>query len=536
MAQLKTLVARFFREIADFDPTSALAMGVQGREGQVADLSPSRVRRHLRELNRLQKDLRDIPHPSKGSADWVDWKLLHSEIQLRKYYWGPDGRHVRNPTLYVGEWVYGLWYLLLRLPHGRPMVKAALSRLDLSYEILLAAKENLQEVPKLWIKIAKEETQGYLQFLPVIQKVLLRISPEKKNEIQKVLEKAKKVARDFIRHLEKIQRGASKTFAVGERRFNFLLKHYHHYDITASGLMRVGKRNLDLIEEELKRQAEKMDPKRPWNKLVQEVKKTHPPRNGLLKTYRQEVSRLKRFLRKKDLVSFPKGERLRVVETPVFSRSTVPFAAYIDPPMFHGANRGTFFVTPPAGKTKQAIEASLSEHNLASIRVTALHEGYPGHHLQFAIQKIGSRTLPRIYHCSSFYEGWSLYCEEMMYENGYYDEETRLLQLRDQLWRACRVLIDVGLQTETLSYAEAVDFLSKKTQMSSAGAAGDVNWYSMSPTVPQSYLTGMLKILSLREKMKEREGPKFSLKRFHDRLLKNGAIPLALAEVRMGLA
>ncbi|MDX1387295.1 MAG: DUF885 domain-containing protein, partial [bacterium] len=449
---------------------------------------------------------------------------------------GPDGRHIHNPTLYVGEWVYGLWYLLLRMPRGRPMVKAALSRLDQSVEVLEAAQQNLREVPALWLKIAKEEVRGYLQFLPVIQKELSRISPEKRTEIKKVAKRAEEVAHHFIRHLSKLQRGAPKDFAVGEKRYNFLLKHYHHYDLTATGLMRLGKRYLDIIEEKLERQAASIDPKRPWVKLVQDIKKKHPSRKKLLSIYREELRRLKGFLKRKDLVSFPRVEQLRVVETPVFSRSTVPFAAYIDPPMFSGANRGTFFVTPPAGKSKKAIEESLSEHSFASLRVTALHEGYPGHHLQFAIQKLSSRILPRIYHCSSFYEGWSLYCEEMMYENGYYDEETRLLQLRDQLWRACRVLIDVGLQTKALSYGQAVNFLSTKTQMSPAGAAGDVNWYSMSPTVPQSYLTGMLKILSLREKMKNKEGSNFSLKKFHDRLLKNGAIPLALAEVRMGLA
>jgi len=164
------------------------------------------------------------------------------------------------------------------------------------------------------------------------------------------------------------------------------------------------------------------------------------------------------------------------------------------------------------------------------LRVTSLHEAYPGHHLQFAKQKNAPGTMMKIFHCSSFFEGWALYCEEMMYEQGYYDAPTRLIQLKDKLWRACRILVDVNIQRGEWSDEEAVSFMARELKMARASARADVNWYTMSPTIPQSYFSGMLRIKALREKVQKKQGAKFSLKKFHDDFLQFGAIPIPLVE------
>ncbi|MGH7830071.1 MAG: DUF885 family protein, partial [Candidatus Binatia bacterium] len=166
--------------------------------------------------------------------------------------------------------------------------------------------------------------------------------------------------------------------------------------------------------------------------------------------------------------------------------------------------------------------------------VTSLHEGYPGHHLQFAKQFHARGAMMKIYNCSSFYEGWALYCEEMMYEQGYYDEETRLFQLKDKLWRACRVVVDVGMHLEKISDAQAVNFLVKEAHLSRPSARADVNWYTQRPTVPQSYLTGMLRLKALRSRYFKRH-PRASLKQFHDAVLRFGAIPIPMVEKALNL-
>ncbi|MCC6273529.1 MAG: DUF885 family protein, partial [Deltaproteobacteria bacterium] len=92
------------------------------------------------------------------------------------------------------------------------------------------------------------------------------------------------------------------------------------------------------------------------------------------------------------------------------------------------------------------------------------------------------------------------------------------------------VIVDVNLHTRAMSDAEAVRFMARELKMSPVSARADVNWYTMRPTVPQSYLTGMLRLKVLREKLKKRWGAKFSLRKFHDAVLRCGAIPIPLLE------
>ncbi|MBI3736864.1 DUF885 family protein, partial [Candidatus Sumerlaeota bacterium] len=99
----------------------------------------------------------------------------------------------------------------------------------------------------------------------------------------------------------------------------------------------------------------------------------------------------------------------------------------------------------------------------------------------------------------------------------------RLLQLHDALWRACRIVIDCGLQTGKMNYRQACQFLQDEVGFTRARAEGDVNWYTSSPTVPMSYLLGKMELLRLKRQRVDRGG--WTLKQFNDWVLRFGAIP-----------
>jgi uncharacterized protein (DUF885 family) len=116
------------------------------------------------------------------------------------------------------------------------------------------------------------------------------------------------------------------------------------------------------------------------------------------------------------------------------------------------------------------------------------------------------------------------------------DPRVRLFQLKDQLWRACRVVIDVKLHTGSMSFDEAVRMLVETAHLERPNAIGEVKRYTQSPTQPLSYLVGKQQIMDLRGAEQARLGSAFELRRFHDRLLSFGSIPLALIEPRMAPA
>jgi uncharacterized protein (DUF885 family) len=169
--------------------------------------------------------------------------------------------------------------------------------------------------------------------------------------------------------------------------------------------------------------------------------------------------------------------------------------------------------------------------------VTALHEAYPGHHLQHVLaNRVKGHKLRHLFPSSSFAEGWALYCEEMMYAQGFYaDDRARLLQLKDLIWRACRVIIDVGLQTGRMGFNEATDFLVRKAHIERSNAVAEVRRYCASPTQPMSYVAGMVQILELLEDYRADKGGSFDLREFHDEVLSHGTIPIELVRMEMGI-
>jgi uncharacterized protein (DUF885 family) len=130
---------------------------------------------------------------------------------------------------------------------------------------------------------------------------------------------------------------------------------------------------------------------------------------------------------------------------------------------------------------------------------------------------------------SLFAEGWALYCEQMMGEQGYYaDPRTRLFQLKDMLWRGARVVIDASLHTGQMTFDEAVNLLVDEAKLARSQAEGEVRRYTMTPTQPMTYAMGKHAILELRK-----EHAKLPLREFHDKVLSHGTIPLALVKRAM---
>jgi uncharacterized protein (DUF885 family) len=161
--------------------------------------------------------------------------------------------------------------------------------------------------------------------------------------------------------------------------------------------------------------------------------------------------------------------------------------------------------------------------------IVALHEAYPGHHLQLVHANGHPSRLRRFFTNNVFCEGWALDCEQLMRDLGFIGSPIgHLMQLRDQLWRACRVVIDAGLHTRGMTVEEAVRWLVEEARLEEPNAISEVKRYTTSPTQPMSYLIGKREVLRLRDEYRGRVGDGFTLRAFHDALLSHGTIPPAL--------
>jgi uncharacterized protein (DUF885 family) len=232
----------------------------------------------------------------------------------------------------------------------------------------------------------------------------------------------------------------------------------------------------------------------------------------------------------KRLTPFPPGETLDVVRTPAFDRSRTPYAAYLMPGPFDAVQRGLFYVTcVEPGDSAEARRATRLGHNLHSIPIITAHEAYPGHHLQLCWANRAKTRLRKLADSPVLAEGWGLYCEEMMYEQGFFtDPRSRLFQLKDATWRAARVVLDCRLHTGEIEFDGAVEFLVQEAGIEPPNAEGEVRRYTTSPTQPMSYAVGKQALLDLRSEVQALKKDGFDLHDFHGTVLQAGTMPVGL--------
>jgi uncharacterized protein (DUF885 family) len=225
------------------------------------------------------------------------------------------------------------------------------------------------------------------------------------------------------------------------------------------------------------------------------------------------------------------------VPTPSFLAPLIPFAAYEPPPLHLAGQAGRFYVTLPEASTPpEAIARQLREHCVHAIPALVAHEAYPGHHLQLSTAHRLRSQVRRHLWTPIMVEGWAVYCEQLMAETGYYaTAEARLFQLVNLLWRAVRIVLDVGLHTRGMTPAEAVQYLTDHLPMERRHAEAEVRRYCAYPTYQLSYAVGRRELLQLRHDYRERAGGDFSPRRFHDELLSYGGLPVSLARWGMGV-
>ena len=226
-----------------------------------------------------------------------------------------------------------------------------------------------------------------------------------------------------------------------------------------------------------------------------------------------------------DLVTIPDDERIEVVATPEYLRNVIPFAAYFSPAPFDRDAKGIYIVTPSVDGDPNAMR----EHNLASISNTSIHEAYPGHHLQLDVARRHPSLTRLMADAPEFVEGWGMYSELLMREQGFDDDPRfRVMIHTDAIWRACRIILDVRLHRGEIGLDEATDFMVEHTSFERPNARGRGRAGTRTGRpIRCRTCSGRTLLLQLRADEGARLGDAFSLKGFHDALLRNGSLPIS---------
>lgn len=198
------------------------------------------------------------------------------------------------------------------------------------------------------------------------------------------------------------------------------------------------------------------------------------------------------------------------------------------------ASRGAFYMPPPDNRTPGTyfLTSVVKQQPLYNLEALSLHEAVPGHHLQNAIaMELDVPEFRRTLNHSAFSEGWGLYSERLGKEAGFYqDPYSDFGRLGYEMWRAVRLVVDTGIHAFGWSRQQAIDYLRARTALTDKAVADQIDRYISWPGQALSYKIGELKIRELRAKAEKVLGDKFDIRGFHDTVIGQGSLPIAVLE------
>ena len=537
MASVDDLCRSYLDLKYHFDPAAASSAGLVSHDARLGRFDAETTREHLSALRAVAGAIEELESDDLQAE--IDRTALLGEIRSSAFRLEHERPHVRNPAFWLSHVFQGLYAILSRRNGaiaGR--APAALERLRAIPGFLATARDSLDEPPAVFVDTALGMLGGGGELVVQLVAALDPEVPKLRADFQDAAGKALEALKRFGTALRgEIEPAADPhAFAVGEEQFSRRLHHEHALVAGAPELWRYGLHLQEETEAELAALASRLDGGS-WREIVEELRGDAPEPEALLGVYRAELDRAHAFVADRDLVSVPR-DPVDVVPTPGFMLALVPFAAYEPPPIFLSHQTGRFYVTPPdPGSPPETLARQRRGHCRHAIPAMVAHEAYPGHHLQLVTAQGLASEVRRHVWTPVMVEGWALYCEQLMDEAGYYEEdEARLFRLVNLLWRAIRIVLDVGLHTRGMSPAEAVDYMVEHLPIERASAEAEVRRYCAWPTYQLCYAVGRRELLRLREAYQERAGGDFSHRRFHDELLAYGGLPVSLARWGMDLS
>lgn len=524
-AQFEGLLDEYFENTLAEHPIAATYAGLREGEGKLGRADLRHEERWERQRQKTLQKLDQIAPRELTSEQHLDRMALRSQL-LRECEDFARRRHTLDP----GALDTLLGILLREVQRGEDEPKRAAANirglLRDTPKFLEQSASLIDRPERVWRKVMEQTAEGAPALFSAVRAFLEKHSEPRDTTLIQSAERAVKRYRDTVCARPLAPAG---SFAIGPELTQRRVRDQLGLDYTLGEIESLAMAEVARINELLAQECRRFGRKARPEEIIAEARAAWNPGADLLSVYQAETNRVAEAFRVAHAVTFPNGDELRVRPVPDFMRHLFPTAAYLSPGAFEKRQRGTFWVNDLSVTKTSEAEKKCERQQHFGLSLTCAHEAYPGHHLQFVLSNQHPRRWRRLFAHAVFYEGWTLWCEQMMVDLRIDRSKwIRVQQLHDALWRAHRILVDLRLQTGRYSYDAAVRHMMKHLGFTRARAEADVNWYTASPTVPMSYWLGRLENERLRQRLITGRG--WTLRRFNDWLLSHGTLPQAWLE------
>jgi len=535
-APFSLLVKQYLEERYDESPAWASMLGLTEYDERSDDLSAEAFRRRDAAVLDWTKRFGAVPDDALDQGERIDRDAVLASLRGRELT-QPRADWKRQPNTYLNPSLGGVFTLFLhRLRPERELADAARARLLAVTRHVADGKANVDFtlVPRVYVDRAIGQARAAARYARELVPAEVR-DPVVRQKVAEAGATAARAYEDFAEFLESNKERATGHYAIGEELYTALLREKELLPFGARELRERGREQYDLLSNEANKIASQIDGGGDWTAVCERLNRVHAPTPDAMRAeYEEWTDRARSFLVDTGLVTLPPGERCTVEPSPHYQRPIQAVASYNQPPAFSDSLHGHFFVPyPPDGTPPDEVQKRLEGNCSAGIPTTAVHEAYPGHHWHLVMAKQNRSDIRRTHFTSYFAEGWGLYAERVMREQGFFTDPRHLLfQYEATLFRAARIVVDTSLHMEEMTFEQAVGFMVKNANLTPPNAKAEVGRYCSWPTQASSYLTGMLEIVDIRTRWLAKRGSadRAALRAFHDAITSTGSIPTSLAE------
>ncbi|MCU0718347.1 MAG: DUF885 domain-containing protein [Pirellula sp.] len=543
-------VAQAFREWLDAEcqrhPMFATQQGMREYDGQMDDLSPeARLQDTQRDQEVLTELSKKFDRTKLSRNEQIDLEIWENYLRYRIWQAKNIDDFSNDPRIYLlycSDSVFSL-FTQSTLPQHKNVENAA-SRIAHIPKIIAAAKASIKNPPQILTEVAIKRTDGAISFY---EKDIFELSEESPHIslLSKPCKQAVESLREYKRFLEKeVLPRSTGQWRLGEAKFSEKLAMELDAGLTAQEVIATADAEADRVEREMYYVAKQLwssvIPSRPLppddatgrretiRTILNELSKDHGTSATLLDDAKSTVEKIKTFITKKNILTLPDPDQCSIIEMPEFQRGFS--AAYLNqaPPLDAKAKSLYAIAPPPSDWPTDRQEAFFQEYNRSMLQVLTIHEAYPGHYVQLDYSNRVDSLVRKVLASGVFAEGWAVYTEQMMLDEGYGegDLSLRLHQLKFYMRAILNAILDYRMHCSNMSDDEAMALLIDRGFQTTGEAVGKIQRAKQSSCQLSTYFVGRTAFYRLRQSVQRARGDAFELGPYHEEVLLQGTLPV----------
>ena len=540
---------QFFSDVYfHFSPSTGTYAGLHQYDTQLEDYSAAGIQRQIAALHAWDKKLATLDPSALDSTDAADYAILANYIRGQLLELEDVRGWQKNPDNYSSGPTGSIFTLMSRdYAPVNTRLRAAVARERLIPQVLLEARKNLSNPPRIFTEIALEQIDGNISFYQndVPSAFAAATDAQTKADFAKSNAAVIAALADYKKWLTDVLLPQSNgDFRLGADVFRRKLADDEMVDIPLDHLLDIAYADLHKNQAAFNSLAKEIDPTKTPQQMLAELAAMHPAPDHLLAAFAAQFDGEISFIRSHHIITIPSEVRPTLEETPPFMRATTQASMDAPGPFEKNSKTAYFNVTlPEKDWSQERISEHMAAFNIGTIVSTSVHEAYPGHYIQFLYTPSFPSDIRRLIGASTNIEGWAHYCEQMMLDQGYGQpgagakdaREAKLIrlgQLQDALLRDARFVVSIRMHTQGMSIPDAEKFFVAEGYQSPAIASLEVKRGTGDPTYLY-YTLGKLQILKLRADWQKKMGPAYSIGAFHDAFMRQGFAPIKIVRKSM---